>query len=150
MTVPAAEPSFHVAHLNLACRDWRRSLDFYARVLGARYLFHLGPTKVVTDVAGFELFLEQVPDPAVDPRFHFGLRTTAAGVHAFADRLARLGVPMVRGNNPAPGPMTGPDGVRVALYFEDPDGWLVEVYSPEQRVLDSGLLAADPRWDRAG
>ena len=47
MTVPAAEPSFHVAHLNLACRDWRRSLDFYARVLGARYLFHLGPTKVV-------------------------------------------------------------------------------------------------------
>jgi catechol 2,3-dioxygenase-like lactoylglutathione lyase family enzyme len=146
----AAEPlgiePFHLAHLNILCRDWRRSLDFYRRVFAARYLFHLGPTKVVTELRGFELFLEEVRQFTVNPLFHFGIRTTSEGVHAFARRLERLGVPMVRGNNPAPGPMTGPDGVRVALYLEDPDGWLIEVYSPEQRVLDSELLTRDPRW----
>lgn len=149
-TLPTAEPvdirPFHVAHINILTRDWRTSLAFYSRVFGARYQFHLGPRKVVTEIDGFELFLEEVDDFVVNPFFHFGFRTTTEGVHSFAQRLVRLGVPMVKGNNPAPGPTTGPDGVRVALYVEDPDGWLIEVYSPEKLVLDSDLLARDPRW----
>jgi catechol 2,3-dioxygenase-like lactoylglutathione lyase family enzyme len=149
-SLPTAEPvdiqPFHVAHLNILTRDWRTSLAFYSRVFGARYLFHLGPRKVVTEINGFEFFLEEVEDFVVNPFFHFGFRTTTDGVYAFARRLEQLGVPMVKGNNPEPGPMTGPDGTRVALYLEDPDGWLIEVYSPEQLVLDSELLTRDPRW----
>lgn len=147
---PAPEPvdiaPFHIGHLNILTSDWRRSLAWYSRVLGARYMFHLGPRKVVTEINGFEFFLEQVDELAVPPLFHFGLRTTRDGVYAFAERLERLGVPMVKGNNPEPGPMVGPDGTRVALYLEDPDGWLIEVYAPEQLVLDSDLLTRDPRW----
>jgi catechol 2,3-dioxygenase-like lactoylglutathione lyase family enzyme len=137
---------FHVSHINILSHDWRASLAFYSRVFGARYRFHLGPRKVVTDIDGFELFIEEVDDFVVNPFFHFGLRTTTEGVYAFAERLDRLGVPMVKGNNPAPGPLVGPDQVRVALYLEDPDGWLIEVYSPEKQVLESDLLDHDPRW----
>jgi catechol 2,3-dioxygenase-like lactoylglutathione lyase family enzyme len=152
--LPAPEPvgitPFHVSHINILTRDWRRSLAFYAQAFGARYQFHLGPRKVVTEIGGFEFFMEEVDEFVVNPFFHFGFRTTPDGVHAFARRLERLGIPMVAGNNPAPGPMTGPDGVRVALYIEDPDGWLIEVYSPEQLVIDSGLLGRDPRWEVPG
>lgn len=152
--VPPARPvgirPFHIAHLNILTRDLKRSLAFYSRVFGAEYRFNLGPTKIVTEIDGFELFLEEVEDLAVNPSFHFGFRTTTEGVHAFARRLEELGVPMVKGNNPEPGPMTGPDGTRVALYLEDPDGWLIEVYSPEKLVLDSDLLSRDPRWTGGG
>ena len=137
---------FHVGHLNLLTRDWRKSLDFYERVFGARYMFHLGPKKVVTDLNGFEFFLEESDDFTVQQHLHIGFRTTSDGVYAFAEHLERLGVPMVQGNNPGPGPAVGPDGVRVALYLEDPDGWLLEVYSPEQQTLDSDLLTRDARW----
>lgn len=149
--LPVAEPvdiePFHVAHLNLLVTDWRVSLAFYSQVFGARYQFHLGPTKIVTEINGFEFFLEEKPElVVVNPFFHFGFRTTTEGVIAFGERLERLGIPMVKGNNPEPGPMYGPDGTRMALYVEDPDGWLIEVYSPEKLVLESDLLSRDARW----
>lgn len=143
---PVGIEPFHIAHINILTRDWKRSLEFYRAVFGARYLFHLGANKVVTELNGFEFFLEEVEEFAINPFFHFGIRTTSEGVHAFARRLERLGVPMVKGNNPAPGPIVGPDGVRVALYLEDPDGWLIEVYCPEKLVMESSLLNRDQRW----
>jgi catechol 2,3-dioxygenase-like lactoylglutathione lyase family enzyme len=143
---PVGIEPFHMAHINILSRDAATSLAFYQRVFDARYRFNLGPRKVVTEINGFEFFIEEVDEFVQNPFFHFGIRTTTEGVYAFADRLERLGVPMVKGNNPGPGPMVGPDGVRVALYVEDPDGWLIEVYSPEKQVLESDLLDHDPRW----
>lgn len=148
--IPSATPvdihPFHMAHINILSHDWRASLAFYSRVFGARYQFHLGSNKVVTDINGFEFFIEEVDDFVVNPFFHFGIRTTTEGVYAFAERLGQMGIPMVKGNNPEPGPLVGPDGVRVALYVEDPDGWLIEVYSPEKQVLESDVLGQDARW----
>src|SRR5687767_12829994 len=109
---------FHVAHLNILTRDLERSLAFYERVFGARYIGNIGADKIVTDINGFEFFLERVDDFTINPSFHFGFRTTAEGVYAFGRRLERLGVPLVKGNNPGPEVAVGPDGVRVALYFE--------------------------------
>jgi catechol 2,3-dioxygenase-like lactoylglutathione lyase family enzyme len=141
-----AGPPFHLAHLNIITRDWRRSLDFYQRVFGARYLGHIGPHKVITEIDGFEFFIEEAAEVALNPSFHFGFRTTPEGVFAFERRLRDLAIPLVEGNNARPEAMVGPDDVRVALYFRDPDGWLIEVYSPEKLMFDEAVLGKDPRW----
>lgn len=143
---PVAIQPFHLAHINILTRDWRRSFEFYRRVFGARYMGHIGDNKVITEINGFEFFIEQVEEFTIHPSFHFGFRTTAEGVYEFGERLERLGVPLVKGNNPVPEVFVGPDGVRVALYFEDPDGWLIEVYAPEKLVIESDLLDRDARW----
>lgn len=148
VVTPDAGP-FHLAHINVLAHDLDRSLRFYQDVLGATYVGNIGPAKVITEVGGFELFIEHAQDFVVDPRFHFGFRTSRSGVYSFARRLERLGVPMVKGNNTVPGPVSIAGDARVALYFEDPDGWLIEVYSPETRVLEAGILTRDARWPAA-
>ena len=46
-------------------------------------------------------------------------------------------ITLVKGNGPAPGYHHGPDNVRTAVYFEDPDGLVVEVYSTEIEMIET-------------
>lgn len=71
-----------VNHLNVLTQDLRRSLKFYAETLGVRYLYNLGPKKAVTELDGFEFFIEEVAEVHYPPGFHFGVRTTQQGVFA--------------------------------------------------------------------
>ncbi len=64
-------------------------------------------------------------------RFDTGVKTIAARVEAGG------GIRVVKGNGPAPGYHVGPDRVRTAFYFQDPDGLEIEVYSPEIEMLES-------------
>ncbi|MEQ8602604.1 MAG: VOC family protein [Marivibrio sp.] len=118
-------------HLNLPVGDIERSLDFYVRKLGFAYVRHLNERKVILNVGGFDFFLEEAPPLAVHPKFHFGVETSAEGVHAFARKLESLGVPQVVGPQPTGRAETyvTPDGVRTVLYFADPDEHVIEVYS---------------------
>lgn len=42
----------------------------------------------------------------------------------------------MKGNGPAPGAHLGVDRVRSAFYFEDPDGLMIEAYSPELAMIE--------------
>lgn len=148
----ASQPSDHqkhqldvlrVNHLNVLTTNLQDSLSFYEEILGVRYLYNLGPYKAVTELAGFEFFIEQVPEVWYPDGFHFGVRTTKEGVFALYDRLQRRGVKFVKGNGPAAGAHLGPDQVRSALYFEDPDGLMIEVYSPELALLERSAALLD-------
>jgi catechol 2,3-dioxygenase-like lactoylglutathione lyase family enzyme len=131
-------PGLLVNHLNVLATDLERSKDFYRRMLGARYCYNLGPKKAVLEINGFDLFIELTDSVSYPPGFHFGVRTDPAGVRALAERaLADGNAKVVQGNGPAPGFHPGPDGVRTAVYFEDPDGLLIEVYSPEVEMVET-------------
>ena len=124
-----------VNHLNVMASNLEESLVFYSEVLGARYVSHLGPNKVATSVNGFELFIEEADRFDVDENLHLGVRTTRDGVLAFVTHLKRLGIPLVAGNSPLDRPHLAIDGERAAIYFRDPAGLLIEVYSPEAMTL---------------
>lgn len=118
-----------VTHLNILTRDLERSLRFYTEVLDFEYVMRLGPEKVVLSAGGFDFFLEQVDEIHLNERFHFGLKMHRERILALAEKLERHGIPLVKGNNPAPIVYTAPGGERTALYFQDPDGWMIEAYS---------------------
>ena len=122
-------------HINILVTDLERSLRFYCDILGARYLRNLGPKKAVTDLYGNEFFLEEAEKVQVNPSWHIGFRTDRDGVYRFAKKLERFSVPLVKGNNPVDAVSDAEDGFRTALYFQDPDGLLIEVYSPERQTL---------------
>jgi catechol 2,3-dioxygenase-like lactoylglutathione lyase family enzyme len=125
MTAPVVE----FKHINIPTRDLPRSFRFYTEVLGFKYVMNLGPEKIVLDAWGFDFFLEQVDELTLNPKFHMGLKADRAWLLSFAERLKEHGVPLVKGNNPGPIVYDHPNGVRTALYFQDPDGWEIEVYT---------------------
>lgn len=128
-------------HFNITTQNLERSLQFYQDVFGVKYLRHLGAKKVVTSLNGFEFFIEEVESPIVDPHAHMGIRTNPETVKKFKEHLVALDIPLVLGNNPTADIHLADDGFRSALYFKDPDGWLIEVYSPEKQTLvEEGLL----------
>jgi catechol 2,3-dioxygenase-like lactoylglutathione lyase family enzyme len=122
---------FSINHLNLVVSNIERSLDFYVGQLGFTYVRHLSSRKVILEFAGFDFFLEQAPNIETHPRFHFGIRTTREGVYEFAALLRSKNIAVVPGNNPngLADIYVTPDRVRHVLYFADPDGYIVEVYS---------------------
>ncbi len=132
-----------VMHLNIFAKNLSRSLQFYESALGVRYCYNLGPSKIVTEFAGFDFFIEQADDFHYPPGFHFGVRTTSTQIERFAQRIQDLGVPFVKGNGPEPGLHFGPDLTRRAFYFCDPDGLLIEVYSPEIAMLATNPALVD-------
>lgn len=125
-------PDIAPTHINLLTADIDASWAFYSEVLGVEHLGYFHDKKVVGRFGTFDFFIEEVPDYRPhDREFHIGFRTTPEGVHAWARRLDRLGVPLVQGNNPAARVHAVSGTNRVALYFEDPDGTVIEIYSDE-------------------
>ncbi|WP_143240753.1 VOC family protein [Agrobacterium sp. YIC 4121] len=122
-----------IKHLNILVNNLDISWAFYSEVLGFSYVNHLGPRKIAASFRGFDFFLEEAVDyqGKPDERIHFGIRTDRQGVLLWGEHLSNNGVTLVRGNNPEATIYEMPGTSRVALYFQDPDGWTIEVYSPE-------------------
>ena len=121
-----------IRHLNILVKNLDVSWGFYKNILGFEYVYHLSPTKIVAAFNGFDFYIEQEDSwRGIDERVHFGLRTTQENVFAWAEHLRSHGISLVKGNNPAAEIYVEPDSNRVALYFQDPDGLTIEVYSPE-------------------
>lgn len=125
---PALTPS----HLNVVTRDLEASWAFYRSVLGVRHLGYFHDKKVAARFGDFDFFIEEVQDfQPQHPQYHLGFRTTPDGVRQWARRLRRKGVHFVQGNNPVADVYALPGTDRVAVYFEDPDGTVIEIYSDE-------------------
>jgi catechol 2,3-dioxygenase-like lactoylglutathione lyase family enzyme len=116
-------------HLNILTRDLPRAFNFYTEIMGFKYVMNLGPDKIVLDAGGFDFFLERADEFHQNPKFHFGLQAELNDLLAFAKKLEQHGIPLTKGNNPAPIVYTAPEGKRTALYFKDPDGWEIEMYT---------------------
>jgi len=131
MTRPPS-PRLVPTHINIVTRDIEASWAFYSDVLGVRYLGRFSDKKFVGRFGDFDFFVEEVPDFSPQhASFHLGFRTTPEGVYRWDRRLKRKGVPLVRGNNPSAEVFALPGTNRVAVYFADPDGTVIEIYSDE-------------------
>lgn len=127
-----------LAHINILTRDLETSQAFYREIFDARYCYNLGPRKVVMELNGFDFFIEQSSDFAYPAGYHIGIRALPEDVQRIADKVAADdNIVLVKGNGPAPGYHQGPDNVRTAVYFEDPDGLVVEVYSSEIEMIET-------------
>lgn len=120
-----------INHLNLVVSDIQRSVNFYVNKLGFQYIRYLNQNKVILNYGGFDFFLEESSDVTPHPRFHFGIMVDKEGVYEMIQQLRSQEVNIVVGNNPdnLADIYAAPDGVRHVFYFEDPDGYTIEVYS---------------------
>ncbi|UII68972.1 VOC family protein [Pseudomonas sp. HN11] len=127
-----------LAHINILTRDLEASQAFYREIFGARYCYNLGPHKVVMELNGFDFFIERNANFTYPAGYHIGIRALPEDVRRIADKVAADDtITLVKGNGPAPGYHHGPDNVRTAVYFEDPDGLVVEVYSTEIEMIET-------------
>lgn len=127
-----------LTHINILTRDLETSQAFYREIFGAHYCYNLGPRKVVMELNGFDFFIEQNPEFVYPQGYHIGIRALPEDVKRIADKVtADDNITLVKGNGPAPGYHHGPDNVRTAVYFEDPDGLVVEVYSTEIEMIET-------------
>lgn len=123
-------------HTVLRTRDNKVSARFYARTLGFGHEGSVGPFEVlrVNDHLTLDL-VQQAPRDAI----HLAFAMTSTDFERVKSRLASDGVPF--GNSPhdrvdsAPAPAAGARGMADALYFDDPDGHIVEI-----RRYDEGGL----------
>lgn len=106
------------------------SIAFYQQVFDAELLFREGRTAYF-DLAGLWLALnvqEDIPRSEVRQSYtHTAFRIDAADIETMAERLERLGVPLVPGRSRSPG-----EGI--SLYFRDPDGHLLEVHAGDRET----------------
>jgi catechol 2,3-dioxygenase-like lactoylglutathione lyase family enzyme len=111
-----------MAHLALAVQELERSRRFYESYFGfTRGRFADDGVFLVENGAGFLLALGETDEPIRLPAFlHFGFAAAKAReeVHAFRDRLAADGVPIVEERD-EPG--------YVSVKCRDPDGYVVEL-----------------------
>lgn len=125
-------------HVNILTRDLEASKAFYSDILGASYCYNLGPRKAVMELNGFDFFIEQSEAFSYPNGYHIGVRALPEDVRRIAEVVSAAGnIKLVKGNGPAPGYHHGPDNVRSAVYFEDPDGLVIEVYSAEVEMIES-------------
>ena len=132
MTTPLQVKLFD--HITIVVEDLDRSRDFYVGLLGMSEVprpefpfpgrwFQVGSTQIHLNVAGEEA-------GKAGPGSAGGTSRSRAFHHAFevdscdaaAEEFRRRGVNIITG------PKDRPDGAR-QLYIEDPDGYLVEIYS---------------------
>jgi catechol 2,3-dioxygenase-like lactoylglutathione lyase family enzyme len=119
---------FTCDHLHLRSLDPEKGAQFYVEMFGATVLSrsHHGETlRVVVDLGGLQLFIEQVPPQTPvppSPPFvgieHIGLRVENFDA-VVADLRGKGGRFVIEPNSPRPGVkiafMEGPDGIRIEL-----------------------------------
>ena len=118
-------------HLVLRVKDLAASIDFYKRVLGARVERELQQPRLVQLRIGDSL-LDLVPGPKrresganLD---HFALRVAPFDPASLKRRLRRFGI--------EPGKVAeryGAEGYGPSIYFNDPDGNMIEFKGPAVR-----------------
>lgn len=129
-----------VAHINLNVTDLERAIRFYTEILGLRLAFQyegavawLNFGQYRQDVGGLgqgfhDVALYQVPNPAPEDRRkragmnHVAFRlATPDDVDRAAEFLQARGIQVLKG------PLTHKEDQDRYLYFEDPDGNMIEL-----------------------
>lgn len=114
-------------HLHLRSRDCVAAARFYVEAFDAREVSRVGepPSRVVIDLGGVRVFIEQATDTtgpgAAAPNLgieHIGL--TVTDIEATVAELASRGVPLVSGITELR------PGLRIA-FFDGPDGARIEL-----------------------
>lgn len=119
-------------HINILTKNIEASWKFYKDVLGVRYCYEFHSKKIVGKLNDFDFFIEEIPDLSpLHSSFHIGLRTTPENVYGWYEHLKNKGIQFVEGNNGKADIHAVKGTNRVALYFTDPDGTTIEIYSPE-------------------
>jgi len=119
-------------HINILVKDIDVSWPFYRDLLKFSFVEYLGERKIAAAFRGFDFYIEEIENwTAPDERMHIGLRCDRDSVYRWADYLREQNVPLTQGNNPTAEVYEEPGTNRVALYFQDPDGMTIEIYSPE-------------------
>lgn len=117
-------------HLSIPVSDLARSERFYVETLGMRVLFR-EPGFVMLRAGRDTDFALQVSDGPVDSRgekLHFGFKVgSSTQVGSWEKHVRERGVAGIRTEGRAPG--DDPYGA-CSLYFQDPDGYLFEIYYP--------------------
>lgn len=116
-------------HINILVDDLQRSMDFYMNTLGFEYERHLSDTKVILKCGEFDFFVEQGDKGVFNDKFHFGIKTDPKTIYECYEKHQKMGVTFNKGNNPSEELFDDPNSERIAYYFEDPDGYIVEIYS---------------------
>ena len=115
-------------HLVLAVADIERTAAFYQRVLGLERVT-FGPGRTALQAGDQKINLQSVNEPHLPvagtptPGSADFCLVTESAVQDVLDALARAGVDVVAG----PVSKTGALGPMTSVYFNDPDGNLVEV-----------------------
>jgi catechol 2,3-dioxygenase-like lactoylglutathione lyase family enzyme len=112
-------------HVALHVRDLEASMHFYGSVLGLPQLprpaFNFPGAWYALGKQELHLISDETLEPGSRRHHHFALLVDDA--FAVKEELAARGVTEFRGPSPRPdGPMQ--------LFFHDPDGYLIEMYSP--------------------
>lgn len=135
---PAPNTVLGLDHVVLRVRDLAASIDFYKKVLGATVERQLQTPRIVQLRVGASL-LDLVPQgnggkggaaarKAHANLDHFAFRVTAFDPAALLRKLARFGI--------EPGDVAeryGAKGYGPSVYFNDPDGNMIELKGPATR-----------------
>ncbi len=118
-------------HVVLRVKDLAASIEFYGRILGARVERELQTPRIVQLRIGDSL-LDLVPGPRRSEKGinldHFAVRVAPFDPASLRRRLSRYGI--------APGEVKeryGAEGYGPSIYFNDPDGNMVEFKGPAVR-----------------
>ena len=120
-------------HVNILTSDLARSTSFYEGIFDAKLLYKLGEKKRAYLIGDFEFYITEVDEPNVHPDFHLGIRADDALFDDLLRTIGEAGVPLVKGNNPT-AEVHQMNEDRKAFYFRDPDGIMIEVYTPDTNV----------------
>jgi glyoxylase I family protein len=117
-------------HTVLRVSDQAKSVDFYRDVLGLVHEGRAGSFEIMRVNQGFTIDLvEQAPQE----RIHLAFCVDRRRLETVRRQLAALaiphgGAPHARDGSP-PGATFGARGMAMALYFDDPDGHILEIRS---------------------
>jgi catechol 2,3-dioxygenase-like lactoylglutathione lyase family enzyme len=116
-------------HTIVPVRDREKSVEFYSRILGFEDLGEVGPFLAVRVNDTFNL------DFAVSDDYrsiHYAFAMESAEFEAAFLRIQESGIsygdsPYTRDNMQGPGMTMGAKGLGKAVYFDDPDGHILEI-----------------------
>lgn len=119
-----------ISHLTFSVSDLAASVAFYQQVFGAELVFSDEKTAYF-DLAGLWLALnvqEDITRQEIRQSYtHIAFAVGDADIEVVAERLHRLGIPLVPGRS-----RTAGEGL--SLYFADPDGHLLEVHAGDRKT----------------